>query len=504
MAARSPCNVLLHPWAQASAYLSLRPHRLPPPCPARSGHGGVYSLSSGTPRGSSPGRSQLLTPGPFRACHDIVKPHDFYRNCLSDLCLSNGARSILCQVLETYVATCQKHGAMVHDWRTPSGFSSLCSLTFPATCDQPCVETYACNTGHVLSGGQCVPVSHCGCTCDGCYYHPGEEFWGDDTCRSRCRCDMELGMVVCEDSGCKLGEVCTVVKGVRRCMANRHSICVATGDPHYITFDGHCCDFMGTCVYLLAELCSTDPTLIPFAVTVENNHCGSHLVSFTKVVTHHGGVFRWVSKSFQGMVGFQDPCMVFRWVSKSLGWNLGGLQSHCMVSFYVCVIIPNTYTGAVCGLCGNANGDSHDDFVTCDIHHADNETHLESQRCPWMLSWVQQGLPGIIDPSPYLDDCLFDSCLYEGHQDTVCQAIAAYVAVCQSQGAALRPWRTAAFCSMGGPGGLGRVQRCFRGERGTQGLGYMFWAVRGGIWGVWQGGEEWELSVGALTVPWQV
>lgn len=98
----------------------------------------------------------------------------------------------------------------------------------------------------------------------------------------------------------------------------------------------------------------------------------------------------------------------------------------------------------------------------------------------------------VIDPAPYLDDCLFDACLYEGHQDTVCQAIGAYVAACQSQGAAVRPWRTAAFCSMGRLGGLGRVGGGFGGQRGTQGLGKEFWAVRGGFWGVWQaeGGVE--------------
>uniref|UniRef100_A0A8C5IVV4 VWFD domain-containing protein n=1 Tax=Junco hyemalis TaxID=40217 RepID=A0A8C5IVV4_JUNHY len=448
--------------------------------------------------------------GPFRACHNIVKPHDFYRNCLSDLCLNNGARSILCQVLETYAATCQKHGAMVHDWRTPSG----CPLSCPenshyescgnacpatcsnwdstATCDQPCVETCACNTGHVLSGGQCVPVSRCGCTRDGRYYHPGEEFWGDDTCHSRCRCDMELGMVVCEDSRCKPGEVCAVVKGVRRCVANRRSICVATGDPHYTTFDGRRYDFMGTCVYLLAGLCSTDPTLIPFAVTVENNHRGSHLVSFTKVVTMEvynmtlslsqehpqkiNGVLldlpfthnHQLQVSLRGVHGFitteMGVTVTFDWYS------------------YARVIIPNTYAGAVCGLCGNANGDPHDDFVTRDGHHADNETHLGD-------SWKVSDVPGcsagcsegcqvcsdaqkrayrgdkhcgllgkkrgpfaachdIIEPGPYLDDCLFDACLYEGHQDTVCPAIATYVAACQSQGVAVRPWRTAAFCTL--------------------------------------------------------
>ncbi|NXU08580.1 FCGBP protein, partial [Pardalotus punctatus] len=148
---------------------------------------------------------------------------------------------------------------------------------------------------------------------------------------------------------------------------------------------------------------------------------------------------------------------------------------------YARVIIPNTYAGAVCGLCGNANGDPHDDFVTRDGHHADNETHLGDS---WKVGDVPGCSPGcnegcqvcsdaqkrtycgdkhcgllgkkrgpfaachdVIDPAPYLDDCLFDACLYEGHQDTVCQAIGAYVAACQSQGVAVQPWRTAAFCS---------------------------------------------------------
>lgn len=59
--------------------------------------------------------------GPFKACHNFIKPQEFYRNCLYDVCMSNGAKKILCQVLEAYASTCKKHGAVVHDWRTPSG-----------------------------------------------------------------------------------------------------------------------------------------------------------------------------------------------------------------------------------------------------------------------------------------------------------------------------------------------------------------------------------------------
>ena len=232
----------------------------------------------------------------------------------------------------------------------------------PAACTQPCVETCACNEGYVLSGGQCVAVASCGCTHDGRYYSPGEEFWADETCRSWCRCDPDLGMVACTEAGCKLGERCAVAQGVRRCVAKSRSVCVATGDPHYTTFDGHRYDFMGTCVYQLAALCSDDPSLIPFAVTVENNNRGNRVVSYTKEVTLK--VYNMTLSLSQAhprklkvgenevpvgckvtawhLGGVQGPCTAFRWVARSshdVGFSCevdagcpAGLQTHCKAS----------------------------------------------------------------------------------------------------------------------------------------------------------------------------
>lgn len=203
----------------------------------------------------------------------------------------------------------------------------------PSSCTQPCVETCACNPGYVLSGGQCVAAADCGCTRDGRYYQAGEEFWDDETCHSRCRCDPVLGMVVCKEASCKAGEQCAVVKGVRRCVAKARSICVATGDPHYTTFDGRRYDFMGTCVYQFAALCSEDPTLVPFVVTVENNNRGSRVVSYTKEVTLK--VYNMTLSLSQAdpqklkvrrgrhpvaarhLVGSQAPCVVSSWVARS-------------------------------------------------------------------------------------------------------------------------------------------------------------------------------------------
>ncbi|XP_064495645.1 IgGFc-binding protein-like [Pseudopipra pipra] len=450
--------------------------------------------------------------GPFRACHAVVKPQEFFGSCLAELCRSRGARQVLCRVLETYAATCRRSGATVGDWRTPAGCPlpcpenshyEPCGTACPATCSDPdapsscalpCVESCVCDRGHMLSAGHCVPVSRCGCTRAGRYHRPGEEFWGDPSCRSWCRCDPELGMVVCEEARCKSGEVCAVVEGVRRCVATNRSICVATGDPHYTTFDGHRYDFMGTCVYLLAGLCSPDPTLVPFNVTVENNHRGNNRVSFTKVVTLEVfNVSLSLSQEHPKKVKVNGVLLdlPFSHPSHELRVSLRGVHGFISTAFgvtvtfdwhsYARVILPSTFAGAVCGLCGNANGDPHDDFVTRQGHPAHNDTHFGDS---WKVSEVPGCSPGctegcqgcsntqrrtyrgdkhcgilvkkrgplatcheVIDPAPFLEDCLFDTCLFEGHHDAVCQAVGAYVSTCQSRGVAVGPWRTHAFCS---------------------------------------------------------
>ncbi|NWS50451.1 FCGBP protein, partial [Probosciger aterrimus] len=145
------------------------------------------------------------------------------------------------------------------------------------------------------------------------------------------------------------------------------------------------------------------------------------------------------------------------------------------------VFLPITYSGAVCGLCGNANGDPQDDLALPNGDLATEGTHFgdswEVTKGPGCQAGGTKGSPGctkeeqrlyggdkhcgllvkrrgplapchgVIDPAPYMDDCLFDACVYEGHQEAVCGSISAYVTACQSQGVSIGPWRTAVFCS---------------------------------------------------------
>lgn len=107
----------------------------------------------------------------------------------------------------------------------------------------------------------------------------------------------------CKEKRCGTGQQCQVVEGIRKCQAVSYSTCQATGDPHYVTFDNWKFDFQGTCVYQLAALCSKNPDLVPFEVLVQNDHRGSNVVAYTKLVEIKVyGLSIVISKTNQGLI----------------------------------------------------------------------------------------------------------------------------------------------------------------------------------------------------------
>uniref|UniRef100_H9GN33 VWFD domain-containing protein n=1 Tax=Anolis carolinensis TaxID=28377 RepID=H9GN33_ANOCA len=450
--------------------------------------------------------------GPFRECHSIVNPDDFFDSCIYDVCLNGGAQNILCQALEAYAKTCRKAGATIYDWRTPSGCVLPCSenshyefcgnactatcsdRTASSSCHEPCVETCQCDDGYVLSVDKCVPIGSCGCTYNGFYYKPGEEFWADENCESHCTCDSSLGIVVCKPASCKANERCAVDNGVRGCLPVGFATCLASGDPHYTTFDGKRYDFMGTCVYQLAGYCADDQTLTPFTVDVENNNRGNKRVSYTKVVTLKTyNVTIVLSQEHPRKIQVNDvfvnlPFYYEDMIQAYIRGNEAFIKTNfdLTVTFdwksYVKVSVPSTYSNALCGLCGNYNMNPKDDLImkngnqassvsqfgeswkvaeapgcsvgcTTDCPVCGEEQKLIYQGNQYCGILIKKDGPfrhchGIIDPTPYFNDCVFDTCQYHGQHDTLCNAISVYLAACQALDIQVEQWRSDSFCSL--------------------------------------------------------
>lgn len=139
-----------------------------------------------------------------------------------------------------------------------------------------------CDENFVLSGDRCVPLSQCGCHYRGRYYLAGETF--HPTCQEHCVCQ-NGGTVKCQAFSCGPYEECKLSDGIRKCHPIGSATCSASGDPHYISFDGLRFDFQGTCTYTLVKATRTSSTLIPFTINVENVAWGNGKVSVTKMVS---------------------------------------------------------------------------------------------------------------------------------------------------------------------------------------------------------------------------
>ncbi|XP_072614879.1 mucin-6 isoform X2 [Vulpes vulpes] len=331
----------------------------------------------------------------------------------------------------------------------------------------PCVPT-RCEPGCVCAeglyenaNGQCVPPEECPCEFAGASYPPGAELHTD--CRT---CTCSRGKWTCWQSA--------------RCS----STCALYGEGHVVTFDGQRFMFDGSCGYILTtDGCGANNSQPTFTVLTENVVCGKSGVTCSRSIKISLGGLSIVLADRNYTVSGEDPHVHFRVNAGSLNlvlditisnrYNLTLVWNKHMTIF---IKITRATQDALCGLCGNYNGNMKDDFETRSNYVASSElefvnswkdsplcgdTSLALDPCSlntFRRAWAERKCGIINSPTfaschsqvyhlPYYEACVQDACGCDttGDCECLCDAVAAYAKACLDKGVCV-DWRTPDFC----------------------------------------------------------
>ncbi|XP_068425896.1 IgGFc-binding protein-like [Clinocottus analis] len=294
----------------------------------------------------------------------------------------------------------------------------------------------------------------------------------------------------CELVKCHVKELC--VKG--KCVHVSTASCHAVGDPHYMTFDGRRFNFQGTCTYIMTTVAKTASDLLPFTVTTSNNNRGNHRVSYVRTVTvsvHEqtiligrqrgqvqvNGELQYLPVSLLGGKVSVMQSGIYAVLTTNFGLNV---KYDWNMRLYITV--PSSYYQHLGGLCGNYNGDRSDDLPepkgssisavlkmiqkwktdTSDLFCHDNcagdcsqcsteqQAHFSHPNLCGILTKSDGPFSACykkVDPSMYLENCVYDVCVNKGAKQILCENLKSYADACLSEDVKINPqWRMVTKC----------------------------------------------------------
>ncbi|XP_063316644.1 mucin-19-like [Pelmatolapia mariae] len=367
-------------------------------------------------------------------------------NCSKDCGCKNGKVCVHCS--ENPIKTAQK---------------TCDSLSKPLFAKKDCVSGCYCpNDQYEDHHGNCVSRDNCTCVYSGKVFRAGE------TVKTNCKnCVCGQGQWDCTDEPCP-------------------GTCQVYGNGHYQTFDSKWYRFSGHCQYTLVEdYCGN--TKGTFSVRVESVPCCEEALTCS----------RFIVLDLQGKATLTLSDMK---VTKRLqqGWTLqeNSLYSIDTVGLYIIVSVPSSgitliwdkhtrltiklhenWRNKVCGLCGNFDSNEMNDLqirgstvgsspmafgnswkaatppcsdVTADIFPCDRNSYCSAwaqRRCMIIKGDTFKDCHLKVDPNPYYQACLLESCSceFEGKFLGYCTAVAAYAEACSDQDVCVK-WRTPDLC----------------------------------------------------------
>nr|6TM2_C Chain C, Mucin-2 [Homo sapiens]6TM2_D Chain D, Mucin-2 [Homo sapiens] len=322
-----------------------------------------------------------------------------------------------------------------------------------------CVSGCVCPDGLMDDGrGGCVVEKECPCVHNNDLYSSGAKIKVD--CNT---CTCKRGRWVCTQAVC-------------------HGTCSIYGSGHYITFDGKYYDFDGHCSYVaVQDYCGQNSSLGSFSIITENVPCGTTGVTCSKAIKIFMGRTELKLEDKHRVVIQRDEGHHVAYTTREVGQYLVVESSTGIIVIWdkrttVFIKLAPSYKGTVCGLCGNFDHRSNNDFTTRDHMVVSSELDFgnswkEAPTCPDVStnpepcslnphrrSWAEKQCSILkssvfsichskVDPKPFYEACVHDSCSCDtgGDCECFCSAVASYAQECTKEGACVF-WRTPDLC----------------------------------------------------------
>uniref|UniRef100_A0A3Q3BH39 VWFD domain-containing protein n=1 Tax=Kryptolebias marmoratus TaxID=37003 RepID=A0A3Q3BH39_KRYMA len=333
-------------------------------------------------------------------------------------------------------------------------------LNLDSDCESTeCESGCRCPSGLLDDGkGSCVKEKDCPCQHDGHLFAPGTKL--PNQCNT---CTCKSGKWQCTEKKCP-------------------GTCVIYGTGHYNSFDQQKFGFQGDCGYVaVRNKCGNKTVEKNFGIITENVPCGTTGTTCSKTVRIQLG--RTEIKLSKGKYEEEDlevgPQIQYR--IRTVGMYLV-VESKIGIAVMwdrkttVRILLEPEHSGEVCGLCGNFDGDGLNDFTTqgqlvvdsvlefanswkATSSCPDEEESVDAcEASPHRHQWANL-MCGIIkgatfkdchhkvDPLPFFDNCVKDSCACDtgGDCECFCSAVAAYAQACNEADVCVA-WRTPDIC----------------------------------------------------------
>ncbi|XP_045554593.1 mucin-2 [Salmo salar] len=338
------------------------------------------------------------------------------------------------------------------------------SLSKPTSAVQSCTSGCYCPGGQLEDHrGVCVTVDNCTCQ------YSGRVFKAGQSVKTNCRtCTCHHAQWSCVDEPCP-------------------GTCLVYGNGHYQTFDSKWYRYDGNCQYTLVEDgCGSEAG--SFSVKVESVPCCDEALTCSRTIVldllgnvtltlNEMKVMRrlqggWASLEAEPLYSTHTVGLYIMISVPSRGLTLIW-DKHTRLT----VILDDRWRNRVCGLCGNFDSNEMNDLqisgssvvssplafgnswktATPPCSDVTNEV-FPCQRHSYCSAWAERRCMILrgdtfkdchlkVDPEPYYQACVLESCSceFEGKFLGFCTAVAAYTEACSDQDVCVR-WRTPDMC----------------------------------------------------------